>query len=129
MVTVTSATLREGPFVREIGLSGEHARRFAGPGYAIAFEIANVRRESCRPGPAVTHDARFDDDASGRIEKPSMRRRAAAYAASDPGPDRSRKAALRPRPKYEGLGSETLGLRDLYPSFRAALRTSAKKPL
>jgi hypothetical protein len=36
-------TLREGPFVREIGLSGEHARRFAGPGYAIALEIANVR--------------------------------------------------------------------------------------
>src|SRR6516164_8525646 len=67
--SVIPATLREGPFVREIGLSGEHARRFAGPGYAIALEIANVRRESCRPRPAVTHDARFDDDASGRIEE------------------------------------------------------------
>ena len=43
MVSVIPATLREGPFVREIGLSGEHACRFAGPGYAIALEIANVR--------------------------------------------------------------------------------------
>jgi hypothetical protein len=29
--------------VREIGLSGEHARRFAGPGDTIVFEVANVR--------------------------------------------------------------------------------------
>ena len=43
MVSVIPATLREGPFVREIGLSGEHAHRFAGPAYAIALEIANVR--------------------------------------------------------------------------------------
>ena len=43
MVSVILATLRKGPFIREIGLSGEHARRFAGPGYTIALEIANVR--------------------------------------------------------------------------------------
>jgi len=30
------------PFVREVGLSGEHVRRFAGPGYNIALEIANL---------------------------------------------------------------------------------------
>jgi hypothetical protein len=43
MVSVIPATLGEGPFVREIGVSGEHARGFASPGYAIAPEIANVR--------------------------------------------------------------------------------------
>jgi hypothetical protein len=29
--------------VRKIRFSGEHARRFAGSGYTIAFEVANVR--------------------------------------------------------------------------------------
>jgi hypothetical protein len=29
--------------VRKIRFSGEHPRRFAGPGYTIVFEIANVR--------------------------------------------------------------------------------------
>jgi hypothetical protein len=43
MVSVIPAALREGPFVREVGLTGEHARRFAAPGYTIAFEVANVR--------------------------------------------------------------------------------------
>jgi hypothetical protein len=43
MVSVIPATVREGPFVREVGLAGEHARRFAGPGYTIPLEIATVR--------------------------------------------------------------------------------------
>jgi hypothetical protein len=43
--------LREGPFVREVGLTGEHARRFTGPGYAIALEIANVRGRVVDRGP------------------------------------------------------------------------------